>query len=781
MNRNASVRTIVNSPARQSLWSGYASRAACIVLMLWLTTLCSAAPATRPATSIPVEGCVTDACHSRLKAFTVVHGPVASNTCDACHDLSDPVAHTFKVNRDKADLCTYCHGFSTAGMPVVHKPVAEGQCLGCHDPHGGETRAIIREASPAELCNRCHESMTKGRSVLHGPVAAGACDSCHPPHASRFPKLLDAAGTDLCLTCHKELEPRLARAKVKHQAMKDGCEKCHDVHGSNVALSLLKPVDQLCIECHKPIAEKISHAVVPHSPVTQGRACITCHTPHAGDFAKLTIDSPAVLCLKCHDKSTKAKDGREIAAVKQIADPKLIKHGELKDGQCGGCHTSHGGPNQALLQKPYSNGFYQKFDPANFELCFSCHDAKLATDQETTVTGFRNGSRNLHRVHASEGNRDKNCRACHVIHAGPNSRLVRDTLHYGTWDMPVRFIKSETGGSCFPGCHRELAYDRTTPVPVPTTGPTTGPTTRIESLARAEFEDAQFVTWNITDDRGRAVHIPDPARPSLVVFVQENSTEAAAMLKEIGQIIPADLSVQVTVVASGAFEGPAIATLKSATPDSWSLVIDPRNDAADTLGVRGRPLVLVLRTDGSQVVRLSARPSVLTMKLRPYLELAAGRLAPLPPVPPTTHPAVEDPAKQLARNLRVVHRLIDEQKPQEALNVLEQLDRADRTAPPARCAEAKALIRIKRSAEALRVLDSIGKVRNTSPEEVIVRAEAWMSLNEWRQARLLLEQNVKQIENSAQGRQLLGQVYAHDQDWQQAAEQYRKAGELLKQ
>jgi predicted CXXCH cytochrome family protein len=78
-------------------------------------------------------------------------------------------------------------------------------------------------------------------------------------------------------------------------------------------------------------------------------------------------------CLKCHDKPIATQRGYTVAAVKEVADPKLMKHGQIKDGQCSGCHAVHGGERAMLLTHPYSRAFYQNFSADQYELCFSCH------------------------------------------------------------------------------------------------------------------------------------------------------------------------------------------------------------------------------------------------------------------------------------------------------------------------------------------------------------------------------------------------------------------------
>ena len=34
----------------------------------------------------------------------------------------------------------------------------------------------------------------------------------------------------------------------------------------------------------------------------------------------------------------------------------------------------------------------------------------------------------------------------------------------GIWNLPIKFNKSESGGSCTPGCHKVKDYDRVDPV-----------------------------------------------------------------------------------------------------------------------------------------------------------------------------------------------------------------------------------------------------------------------------------------------------------------------------
>jgi predicted CXXCH cytochrome family protein len=54
----------------------------------------------------------------------------------------------------------------------------------------------------------------------------------------------------------------------------------------------------------------------------------------------------------------------------------------------------------------------------------------------------------------------RTCRACHETHASNFPKHIREAVPFGSWDLPVNFEKTESGGSCAPGCHKEKKYDR---------------------------------------------------------------------------------------------------------------------------------------------------------------------------------------------------------------------------------------------------------------------------------------------------------------------------------
>ena len=191
------------------------------VLALCFAPRALGAMAERPTEAIDPANCLTSECHTDVKSYPVTHGPVASSDCDACHQLVSAEEHTFEFWRQDEKICTYCHEFDTGMLPVVHKPVLAGECLGCHNPHGGVDRSMTRETTMAGTCGRCHESVTYNTEFIHDPVEAGECTNCHRPHASRYPNMLDAVGTELCLSCHDDFADEMAHVEFTHDALEE--------------------------------------------------------------------------------------------------------------------------------------------------------------------------------------------------------------------------------------------------------------------------------------------------------------------------------------------------------------------------------------------------------------------------------------------------------------------------------------------------------------------------------------------------------------------------------
>jgi len=223
---------------------------------------------------------------------------------------------------------------------------------------------------------------------------------------------------------------------------------------------LTSSIPELCGKCHEKTIRDQQTAVVKHSPVTEESACTNCHDPHAAQESNLLLADGLDICLKCHDKPVKTEK-QEFADMKQMLATNPYPHGPIQNRDCSACHNPHGSPYFQLLTNQYAQNFYAPFFISNYDLCFRCHDATLATEEHTTsATEFRDGDRNLHFVHVNRASHGRTCRSCHDAHASATPQLIGATVPFGTWKLPVKFEKTEKGGSCAPGCHAVQKYDR---------------------------------------------------------------------------------------------------------------------------------------------------------------------------------------------------------------------------------------------------------------------------------------------------------------------------------
>lgn len=413
----------------------------------------------QPPHEIPDDKWCLD-CHADYAEGAFVHEPVTEEMCEACHAQPDEALHVFEMEVNQVATCATCHDMPTGEHG--HQPVSEGSCTACHDPHHGETKMLLRFADEEELCASCHEDdgPDLNKEHVHGPADAGMCTSCHLPHVSDQPKLLSDDPVTLCLSCHEDLSNGLDNAVNIHVPVDEDCAMCHDPHSSDHPNILKQPALMLCFDCHDAVRER-TELSVDHSVVTDGASCMNCHQPHHSSFPALLSSSPIDACLSCHAEAVEGDDGRQLAAVGEWMKLEF-PHGPVKEGDCSACHDPHGADHNSILREAYPDGFYTTWDPKRYQLCFGCHEESAFRDPQTaSLTEFRDGDVNLHHLHVNRESKGRSCSACHKTHASSLPNHMAETVPFGKWNMPLRFIESATGGSCSPGCHATATYKRT--------------------------------------------------------------------------------------------------------------------------------------------------------------------------------------------------------------------------------------------------------------------------------------------------------------------------------
>jgi predicted CXXCH cytochrome family protein len=414
--------------------------------------------------------CITAECHSGFDEGKYLHGPFKTSSCVQCHNPHGSEQKNF-LKQFGANLCFSCHveaEHMVEESDYVHYPVLKGECTSCHDPHKSNLDYHLKRDTMIGLCSGCHGEVYSSHEVLHEPVASGDCNVCHFPHVSKYKGLLNESGNDLCFTCHTVRKDEFQKRNVHEPVAKD-CKKCHDPHGSKTVNHLVgrkdeegnyipseKPLQELCLSCHRKldpdIVDQIENGSVQHDPVVNGK-CTVCHTPHSTNYKKQLKAPLSEICYSCHQK------------MKELIIGSLYRHGPVIKNDCEQCHQPHGSDNHDLLRAPFSKKFSDEFNIKNFELCFSCHNADIVLHKDSKVTGFRNGTMNLHYFHVNRKKNGRNCKTCHDVHASDQEKHIREKVPFNRrFSIKIEYTKTDTGGGCVVGCHKSRKYDRINPV-----------------------------------------------------------------------------------------------------------------------------------------------------------------------------------------------------------------------------------------------------------------------------------------------------------------------------
>jgi len=297
----------------------------------------------------------------------------------------------------------------------------------------------------------------------HAPYNVGKCSLCHESDDEEKPGPMRASVNTICLKCHVIERAYLKVRKVVHEPVQKDCGYCHNAHNSKYRHLIYRPMVELCTKCHVDQKKAISSRT-QHEPVTAQKKCDNCHDSHATNFKDLLTANEADLCVSCHGgkgKPVKDEKGRVLTNIKLVQQRK-VKHEPFANGYCSDCHDAHGSPYVRLLRASHPRNFYSVYKDENYGLCYGCHEKKRITAQKTTtLTGFRDGEKNLHYVHVVKPDRGRSCRSCHDDHAADNPHLIRSSVPYGNvdWELPLTYTELSTGGKCAKTCHDIQSYD----------------------------------------------------------------------------------------------------------------------------------------------------------------------------------------------------------------------------------------------------------------------------------------------------------------------------------
>jgi predicted CXXCH cytochrome family protein len=413
----------------------------------------------REVTILPGQTCTSSSCHEQFGKEKVVHPAMDDDDCSSCHDQQGE-GHEFEYTEEDDELCLMCHD-AFEEKKNQHAALEEG-CITCHNPHQSRMKALLEEDSVKDLCFICHDDSILATKQTHAPAEMGGCEVCHNPHESDHRSLLKESPTTLCLLCHTDVDTALREGRARHMPVREDCTDCHNPHGSDMEYLVEESVPGLCFECHDDIEDAVKPTSVKHNVMLKNKSCMNCHVPHASPHSGLLKQNAREVCIGCHSTVIETPKGKIAAIGEQIVN-RTVVHSPVEDGECPTCHDPHGLPNYRFLREKYPEQYFAPYSEETYALCFTCHDEEVLTYRKTaTLTEFRNGTRNLHFMHVTEMH--NRCTSCHDVHASFEKHLIRESSLLGRKELMMNFKKSQTGGSCNPGCHDSLTYDRENPI-----------------------------------------------------------------------------------------------------------------------------------------------------------------------------------------------------------------------------------------------------------------------------------------------------------------------------
>ena len=294
----------------------------------------------------------------------------------------------------------------------------------------------------------------------------------------------------------------------------------------------------------------------------------------------------------------------------------------------------------------------------------------------------------------------------------------------------------------------------------------------------ADAPSSAPVHWNGRSTTGAKIAVPVAGKVSVIAFLRAGQDQSDDAVKQITAAAePSNSSV--IVVISGQSAPGAVERFITDDKITWPVVLDADYALAGAMSVRVWPTTLVVAGDGMQAAHLAGLPQSFAADLPAYIDFAAkkidaaalqGRLA-------TTRQAVSDsPEQAAARHARVAATLLEQDRADAASAEVQQGLKLAPSDPALRVAQVRTLLKQKQFDAALADAE---KLKEIAPawQISLLRAEALTALERWPDAKAAASEAINLNPAPASAYYQLGQVYAHDKDWEHAADAFRHAYE----
>jgi len=296
------------------------------------------------------------------------------------------------------------------------------------------------------------------------------------------------------------------------------------------------------------------------------------------------------------------------------------------------------------------------------------------------------------------------------------------------------------------------------------------------SLA-ADAPSTAPIRWSARSTAGVDVAIPIAGKVTVIAFLRPGQDQSDDAVKQIA--VAASPAATVIVVISGQSPAGSVEKFVAGDKIAWPVVLDADYALAGSMSVRVWPTTLVVAADGTQAAHLAGLPQSFAADLPAYIDFAARRIdaAGLQSRLATTRQAVSDSPEQIAaRHAHIAADLLDKGQGDQAQSEIDQGLKHSPQDANLRVMQVRALLKQKRPDAALSAADQLNNL--APPWQVsLLRAEALVALQRWPEAKAAATEAINLNPAPASAYYQIGRVYAHDKDWERAADAYRRAYE----
>jgi len=323
--------------------------------------------------------------------------------------------------------CEICHTSHKAGSKarLLIQPREEQNCFVCHNGKGitKDLTSEFRKAS-AHPVLQTSATHTLAEKPINGPRHA-ACSDCHNSHAA--PR---TAATSQTIT----------------QPGRRGAHPIAGVKGINSSGAVINPATreyELCFRCHADSLNRAPSLITRQFIETNKRLQFKIsnqsfhplqnpgRNPNVPSLIAPWTASSLVSCTDCHNNDQGPRAGGS------------------------GANGPHGSIFIPLLERRLLLADFQGESPANYALCYKCHDrASILRDQSFRATSQLGQDRG-HRFHVEDAKAA--CTTCHDSHGvAEQARLINFNRDYVTPSSNGRleYVAGGTSsGTCSLTCH----------------------------------------------------------------------------------------------------------------------------------------------------------------------------------------------------------------------------------------------------------------------------------------------------------------------------------------